>query len=253
VREARAQHGSLLVVGVGIQSAGHATPAAVAAIRGADHVLYAVVDPWTVKWLAQLNPSTESLPYPLGDGARSDAYAEMARRILERVRQNQRVCAVFYGHPSFLADAARLAVGQARREGHSARILPAVSALDCLCADLEFDPLSQACLLAEAGEFLREERCFEASMALVLFQIAAIGNRSFYAVHGEDEIRRGLHRLAERLTSEFPAEHQVILYEATLLPTRPARQEKVALADLAGARVNDLTTLFVPALRKQRH
>lgn len=247
-----APRGSLLVVGVGIQSAGHATPAAVAAIRGADHVFYAVVDPWTVKWLQQLNPNVESLPYPLDASQRKDTYAEMARRMLERVRGGQRVCAAFYGHPSFLADAARLAVTRARAEGYDARLLPAVSSFDCLCADLELDPLARACLLAEASEFLRDERPFDSSMAIVLFQIAVIAHAGFHGTQGEGSIRAGLQRLAERLLQKFPAQHRVVLYEAALLPTRPARRDELPLAELSHAVVSDLTTLFVPPLPRER-
>lgn len=242
----------LLVVGTGIQSAGQTTPVARKAIEQADKVFFAVGDPWTVRWLRELNPSAEALPYPLDDSPRAATYARMVATILGALREGRRVCAVFYGHPSVLTTAGHEAVRQAQREGFPARVLPGVSALDCLFSDLCFDPVANGCLLAEADDFLERKRAFEARTPLILLQLAAIANRGFHDPAQQARIGAGLERLRERLLTAFPAHHGVILYEAPVLPTERPRRDEIPLASLPDADVSELTTLFVPAIGELR-
>ena len=42
------------------------------------------------------------------------------------------------------------------------------------------------------------------------------------------------------------AEHEVTIYEAASHPIEPPRMERVALGELAGSSVSDLSTLYVP-------
>ena len=75
-------HGALIVVGTGIQWGGQATIAAETAIKRADCVLFAVADPWAVRWLRDLRPTAESLPYPRDGRPRKTIYLAMVDRIL---------------------------------------------------------------------------------------------------------------------------------------------------------------------------
>ena len=79
-------------------------------------------------------------------------YEEMAEEILDAVREGKRVCAVFYGHPGVYVQPSHEAVRRAREEGFEARMLPAVSAEDCLVADLGVDPGEQGWQSWEATE-----------------------------------------------------------------------------------------------------
>jgi precorrin-3B methylase len=136
---------SLIVVGTGIQWAGQTTHAARRAIEQAERVLFAVADPWTVRWVRSLHPGAESLPYPQDGRPRRQIYREMVDRILAELHQGLRVCAVFYGHPGVLTRASHEAILAARNAGWPAQMLPGVSALDCLYADLGVDPGQAGC------------------------------------------------------------------------------------------------------------
>ncbi len=59
---------------------------------------------------------------------------------------------------------------------------------------------------------------------------------------------RGLEVLAERLLETYPADHEVVVYEATTLPVVPARILHLPLSALAGADVTAISTLYVPPL-----
>lgn len=246
IEERATQHAMLVVVGTGIQGCGQTTAAARRAIERADRVLFAVVDPLTVAWIRSLNANAESLPYPMDDSPRRQTYMEMVERILAALRQGLRVCAVFYGHPGVFTLPAHEAVARARREGFRARMLPGVSALDCLIADLGVDPGRHGCQVYEATDFLIRGRGFDVHTPLVLWQVGFIGNLGFFDARDQTRIARGLEILAEALMQRYEPGHDVVIYEAAVLPTDAPRMEAVALARLGQARVTDLSTLYVP-------
>ncbi len=131
------RRGALTVVGTGIDAASQLTPAARGAIEGADEVVYLVADPVAALRVEVLNPRARSLDHLYGPTkARRETYAEVEDAIVGAVMRGARVCAVLYGHPGVSARPGHRAVAQVRAAGLPARMLPAVSALDCLVADL---------------------------------------------------------------------------------------------------------------------
>ena len=200
--------GSLQVVGTGYLIAGHATPQAVAAMRRADKLFYLVGDAPTRAWIESLNPSAESLQDAYAvDKLRSLSYQEMVERILAPLRRGLDVCAAFYGHPGVMANPSHAAIRQARGEGYDARMLPAISAADCLYADLGVDPGAEGCQSFEASDFLLRHRRFDPTSTLLLWQIGAIGVKTLPA---EPCNRNGLAVLSEVLEEHYPAHHEVV-------------------------------------------
>jgi uncharacterized protein YabN with tetrapyrrole methylase and pyrophosphatase domain len=153
----RRKKGSLTVVGTGIQAITHITPQTRSCIEEADKVLYLVVDPVTVEWIRKLNPSAESLSRFYATGKLGEiTYSAIADQILHFVRKGLNVCAAFYGHPGVLVEPSHAAIRRARAEGFLARMLPAISAMDCLYADLEVDPGMLGSQSYGATQFLRQ-------------------------------------------------------------------------------------------------
>ena len=126
-------------------------------------------------------------------------------------------------------------------------MLPGISAEDCLFADLGVDP-GAGCQSFEATDFLIRKRQFDPRVALVLWQVGVIGDRSF---RKSGRYRReGLAVLQRRLEPMYPPRHTAILYEASQYPVCPPRIERLPLADLAGARTTAISTLYVPRGRE---
>ncbi|WP_437616876.1 SAM-dependent methyltransferase [Sorangium sp. So ce834] len=239
--------GSLVVVGTGIQWAGQTTLAARRAIEAADRVLFAVADGGTARWLRSLRVDAESLRYGASDGPpRREIYRRIVDDILEEVRRGLRVCAIFYGHPGVFSTPAHDVIRRARSEGHSARMLPGVSFLDCLFADLGLDPGHEGCAAYEATDFLLRRRPFDVHTPLVLSQIALIGNPHVFDPAATDRIRRGLGVLAEVLCERYPRSHEAIVYDASTHPIEPPKMVGQRLDELASAPVTDVSTLYVP-------
>ena len=237
--------GSLVVVGTGI-GATRLTIEAKAAIEAADQVLHLIPDPISVHAVEQLNPRSRTLEHCYVEGEhRRDAYARMVEEILTPVRAGKRVCAAFYGHPGVFVLPSHDAVKQARREGFVAEMLPGISAEDCLFADLGVDPAEAGCQSYEATRFLERRPTIEPRAALVLWQIGVVGTANHSAV----PVAPRLGELVDRLREHYPAEHEVVVYEASSFVGVAPLIRPTPLADLAAA-VTPASTLYVPPLER---
>lgn len=235
----------LSVVGTGIRPGGQLTLETRHLLEQADQVL-AVVDGLALAGLKALNPNVESLQDCYRAGSREAGYAEMVRRILAALDQGGEICAAFYGHPGVFVWPAHEAIRQARVRGIEARMYPGISAEDCLFADLEIDPALHGCQSYEAMDFYLCPRRIDPSAALVLWQMAALGDIQRNRFEADP---RWLRALAEVLMADYPADHQAIIYEAAAFPLDQPRREPIALGRLDQTRYRQVSTLFVPPLR----
>jgi uncharacterized protein YabN with tetrapyrrole methylase and pyrophosphatase domain len=235
--------GSLTVVGTGIQLGAHLTPEARATIQKADVVLSVVSEPTMQGFLERLNDRTRSMHelYTVGE-SRAEAYEAMTETILAEVRAGNDVCAVFYGHPGVFVAPSHESVRRARAEGYPARMLPGISAEDCLFADLGIDPSRTGCQSYEATDFIVHARRFDPAVALVLWQIGTVGN----VAAATDAAPEGLPVLVEILLEHYPAEHEVTVYEASPYPGFDPLVRTVPLSELSAEHVSALSTLYVP-------
>ncbi len=239
-----------MVVGTGIQAAGQLTLEAVAWIQRADRVVYVVSDPVGESVLRSLNPRSESLrDLYAPDRPRSETYERMGEHTLELVRAGHLVCFAAYGHPGVFASPTHEAVRRARAEGYVARMLPGISAEDCLVADLGVDPATSGCQSFEATDFLPNGRILDPTCHVLLWQIGALGEPNGRLGNFRP---KGLPHLVARLCKDYPADHLAVLYEAPTTATAAARADRVAIGDLSEAAITATTTLYLAPAREPR-
>jgi len=240
--------GSLIVVGTGIRVVGQLTVESIASMRGADRLLHVVQDPLLSAMVAQLNPGREeSLVGFYGDGKpRAQTYEEMVERVLSFVRAGMATCYAVYGHPGVFAYPTHEAVRRARSEGYPARMLPAVSAEDCLFAELGVDPGACGCQSYEATDFLYRARPLDTSAAVILWQVGAIGDLGF---HRDGFDLSALPLLVEKLGRTYPADHVVYLYEAATHPGAEPVITPVRLGSVDKSVVRPMSTMYIPPSR----
>jgi precorrin-2 methylase len=214
-------------------------------------VFFAVTDEWAAAWLRELNANSRSFDYPRDGRYRTEIYAAMVRDILAALDAGQNVCAVFYGSPSWLTQPARLAIHRAREHGFAARMLPGVSSVECLFADLAVDAASGGLTVFEATEYLKLERSIDPTVQLVLCQIALIDHRRTGDADVE-RIREGLRRLQHRLLRAYSRDHEAVVYEASSHPLLAPRITRIALGALEDCPVSELSTLYVPPITSAR-
>jgi uncharacterized protein YabN with tetrapyrrole methylase and pyrophosphatase domain len=237
------QGASLTVVGLGIQVPAHVTGETRACLERADAVLHLLADPVAALWIESINPSARSLDSFYEPGReRSRTYAAIVDEVLARLREGGEVCLAFYGHPGVFATPAHEAVRRARSEGFAARMLPAVSAEDCLFADLGIDPGASGCQSFDATDVLVRRRQIDPSAGLILWQAAIVGN-SEYAPAGDPS---RLPQLVEYLEQFYPADHEVVSYAASPYPIAEPIIQRLRLAELAQVELPRLSLLYLP-------
>jgi precorrin-6B methylase 1 len=232
----------LVIVGTGITAITQVTSEAREAITRAEKVLYLLGEPFTAAYVERLNPTAESLLtlYRVGESRRS-AYRRIVEHILECLTSRS-VCVAFYGHPTAFVAPATEALRQARSLGYPARVIPGVSAEDCLFADLRIDPGLTGVQSYEATDFVIRPRNFDTSALLVLWQVGVFGDAR-YTPGGSNP---PLDVLAEVLQPHYGAQHEVLVYTASCHPAFEARVDAYTLSSLCAARVTAAATLLVP-------
>lgn len=242
-----ATRGGLVVIGTGIRVAGQITIEAKSIVQSVDRVFAVMADNLSLNFLTDLNPNVHSLQHHYSKGrTRDDSYNRMVETILEPIRQGERVCAAFYGHPGVFVWPSHEAIRRARFEGFSATMLPAVSAEDCLFADLGVDPARSGCQSFECMDFLLYGRIFDPTAALILWQPAALGDISRSSFKTDP---RWVRALAEVLMEKYPPDHEITVYEAASFPLDDPRIEPVPLNRLHEIEFTQASTLYLPPLR----
>lgn len=243
--------GSYIAVGLGMMLGAHISPRARSEIEQADTVFALVSDAIVELWLQQLRPDMRSLqPYYAEGKRRTDSYREMIEAMLSELRVGKRVCGVFYGHPGVFAQVPHHTIAQARAEGFEAEMQPGISAEDCLYADLGIDPGSYGCQHYETSQLLFYERQLDPSAYLILWQVGLTGDRSLRRYGTGPAYRRLLIELL--VEAGYPAEHEVIVYEAATLPIVSPRADQMPLSALVSADLRLQSTLVVPPAQAMR-
>jgi len=242
------KRGSLVAVGTGIRAVGQLTVEAIASMKTADKLLYCVGDPTAEHIVQSLNENgAESMFGYYAEGKpRADTYEQMIQRMLECVREGLKTCVALYGHPGVFAWPAHEAIRRARAEGYEARMLPAVSAEDCLFADCGIDPAMTGCQSYEATDFMINGRVIDPSSTVILWQIGVLGDWSFQTRAYDTS---SMPFLMERLAQYYPANHQAIVYEAAIYPGCSPVIRQIPLFSLPWAGVTAMSTLCIPPSR----
>jgi len=236
--------GSLVCVGIGMTLGAHITPISRSHIEKADKVYMLMSDGFVENWIESMNDNTESLQQYYQEGKpRTDTYNEMVTALVEAAQSGQKVVAAFYGHPGVFACVAHRAIEQARKLEISASMEAGISAEDCLYADLGIDPGETGCIHYEASQFMFYKRNVDTAAHLILWQVGFAGDISYKKFSTSNKYKK---LLVELLKEHYPADHQVILYEARVIAIGEVRKEVVFIKDLSKAVINMQTTLVIP-------
>ena len=243
--------GSIVLVGPGIMLGAHLTPRTRYYIETAD-IVFSCCSALVELWLKELNPNLHSFDGLYAKGKhRRDTYNEMVEAMIGAVRDGKKVVSVFYGHPGVFAWAPHKVIALAREEGYAAHMEPGISAADCLYADMGIDPGRVGSQHFETSQLMFYQRRIDPAAYLFLWQPAIAGDLSISRFHTPGAYRQ---LLVELLLEQYPADHQVALYEAAFLATETKRIEWLKLSDLPKARMTLTTTLVIPpAVKLQRN
>jgi uncharacterized protein YabN with tetrapyrrole methylase and pyrophosphatase domain len=240
--------GSLIVVGTGINIISQTTISAQGHIEYADVVFIAVSGATAIDWIKSLNDNVVSLTDLYEEGkSRVQTYQQMVELIAAEVRAGKRVCAAYYGHPGVFVTPTHKVIKLLTEEGYSAKMDPGVSAEDCLIADLGIDPGNTGCQALEASQFLFYQHSINANCLLILWQVSLSGDHTISS-STIVPCQSGLVVLKEALLEYYPPDHQVIIYEASIMALCPPRIDRLLLSELPNCKPTWMSTLVIPGL-----
>src|SRR5258708_7772421 len=236
---------SLTVVGTGIRAITQLSVEVLATLASAEVLLHVVGEPTQEAALKAINPAAETLTHYYVDGLdRSATYEAMVQHILGAVAEGKRTVAAFYGHPGVFTYPSHESVRRARAAGFPARMLPAISAADCLWADLGVDP-GLGSQEYEATDFPFLDRHVDPRAHLLVWQVGAIEHSTYESTACD---LRLFPSLVPKLLRTYPPGHVVTLYEGPFTAGAPARAQPLPLGQLAAWQVTGATTLHVGPL-----
>ena len=239
--------GKLLVVGTGIAGVAHLTLQTVSAIETSDVVYFLVADHITIGWILKIRPDAKSLYHHYSDNTdRVQSYAAMANEIVDSVRIGKTVVAAFYGHPGIFVSPSRIAISLAKKEGYDTRMLPGISADQCLIADLGVDPGSDGWQMIEATQFLICDKRVDVTSPVVFWQVGVIGDTNFSRGNTNP---KALEAFKAKLLALYPEEHRICIYEAAEYVVLSPKIKWITLQQLNETLLSAISTLFVPKVR----
>ncbi len=239
----------IYLVGLGICGIDQITAETERVLRHAREVLFVDTGVATRRYLESLCPRVTSLfdESYADDGHRLGAYHHMAARTIDAALDHAPVAFAMQGHPIVGACAPALIRDAAGLLGLSVRVLPGISALDCVFAELLLDPCLHGLQMYEATDLLLRRRPLQADVPALIWQVGSLETR----LHTQRRSRpERFTRFQIHLRRFYPAAHPVTAVFATPHPLMQSTIRRFALDEI-GSHAHDLHagfTLYVPPL-----
>lgn len=196
----------IYIVGSGIVSIDQMTKEAERAISKSNEVLYVDNGVGVFEYLSNRCENVTDLlstSYVSGEH-RLKAYQNMAARVVEAALLHPPVTYLLYGHPTVFAYPPELIQKLADLLDLKVKIYPGISAMDCIFAELHFDPGANGLQIYEASDILLRHIPLLPDIPALIWQIGAL-ETSLYSSSRSKPSR--FRRFEEYLLKYYPIGH----------------------------------------------
>lgn len=237
----------IYIVGLGILRGHQVTREVDEAIRCCKEVLYIDRSAEMDAYLRERCPRVTDLhPLSYREGEnRLNAYDTMASKVVEAALDHPPVAFGLYGHPLIYAFPPFQVSQAAQLLDLRVKILPGISALDCLLVDLMLDPAHEGLQMYEATDLLIRHRPLQPDVPSLIWQIGAVET----ALYSELPNSPGrFETLKEYLLKFYPAEHAVVAVYSSDDVQRETSFVKFVLGEMESraAELHQGMTLYIP-------
>lgn len=241
----------LALVGTGIKTISHLTEEAKGYIVSCDKVLYLVNEPLLESYIKKISKKSQSLDLIYFQSqSRENAYRKIANKILTEIEDVNSLCVVMYGHPCVFATPGLLALSEFKNNDNVEIVVcSAISAQDCLYADLRFDPGDGGVQTFDATEYLLYDKLIDTSSHLVIYQIGMIGNLGLPTNSVNME---AIDFVKNKLIGLYHKNKKAIIYESALYPSTKPKILEFNLNNLNKQDLTTISTLYIPPIKVQR-
>lgn len=237
----------LWIAGLGVRSVGQITREVEQAVRASREVLYLDTGVATKPYLQGLCPRVTSLfeESYREDRPRVSAYEHMAIRVIEAALDRPPVTFAIHGHPLVAVHAPFLVLELAKALNLRVEVLPGISAIDTLLADLRIDPVVHGVQMYEATDLLLRRRPLQNDVPAIIWQIGPLET----GLHSQRVSRpeRFAHFIGH-LRQYYPPRHQVAAIYCSPHPLLPPTILRFAIEDMGeyAEQIHSGFTLYVP-------
>jgi uncharacterized protein YabN with tetrapyrrole methylase and pyrophosphatase domain len=182
---------------------------------------------------------------------RFHTYKEIAATIIAAAMAEPPVTFALYGHPLVLSQPSSLILGLASDLQIRVSILPGISAMDCVFADLGIDPLQHGIQMHEATDLLLYQRPLVPDMATLIWQVGHVETR----LHTNRSSRpERLTRLQEYLIKYYEPSHMIFAVASSVSPEQGPQISQMPLIKLSdhAPLLHAGTSLYIPPLLARR-
>jgi hypothetical protein len=235
------------IAGLGLQTAAQVTREVEHALRSSNEVLYLDTGVATGPFLAGLCPRVTSL-YEESyseDESRVSAYEHMAVRVVDAALDHPPVTFAIHGHPLIATYPPFLVLELARALNLRIDVLPGISAIDTIFADLRLDPVVHGVQMYEATDLLLRRRPLQADVPALIWQIGPL-ETCLHSVHVS--LPERFTRFIAHLERYYPPRHEVAAIHCAPHPIMPPAILRFALQDM-GRHADEIHagfTLYIP-------
>jgi hypothetical protein len=235
------------IAGLGVTTAGQVTREVEQAIRASREVLYLDTGLATRPYLAGLCPRLTSLYEEnyFEERSRSSGYQQMAARVIEAALDHPPVTFAIHGHPLIAVQAPFAVMERARALGLRVQVLPGVSAIDTVLADLRLDPVVHGIQMYEATDLLLRRRPLQPDVPALIWQIGPLET----CLHtGRVSRPERFARFVAHLGLYYPPRHEVVAIYCSPHPLLPPDILRFAIEDMGrhAAEIHHGYSLYIP-------
>lgn len=237
----------ITIGGLGIRAVVQVTAETEARIRRCSEVLYLDSGVGTQEFLEQRCDRVTPLYGRTYEEAenRLSAYHNMAAAVIDAALARRPVAYLTHGHPIVFCYSAFLVRDLAAVLGLSTQVLPGISAVACLMADLWLDPGTRGVQMFEATDILLRRRRLMPDVPVIIWQVGNLETRLYTTRPSRPE---RLYRFRDWLLQTYPSGHPITAYYAAAHPITAPHRWTFPLCDMAdhADALHPGITLYVP-------
>lgn len=197
----------IYIVGLGISHIDQITREAERCMEASNEILYVERGLGIDAFLASKCKCITDLTRLYAEGEdRQGTYRKMAATVVKAALERPPVTFALYGHPLIYSYPPFLIREMAGLLGLSVKVVPGVSAMDCIFADLFVDPSMNGIQMFEATEMLLRGRLLQTDVAALIWQIGAL-ETGLYSTYSSRPER--FQRFKDHLLRFYPSHHTV--------------------------------------------
>lgn len=237
----------IYIVGLGIVHVQHITREVDEVLCRSNEILYVEVGDEIDAYLQSRCPKVTNLhkaAYVEGV-ERLKAYDIMSAMVLDAALNHPPVTLALYGHPLVFAYPPFQILQAASLLGLCVRILPGISAMDCLFVDLKLDPSTQGLQVYEATDLVLRRRPLQRDVPCLIWQIGALESPFYSAARSKPE---RFSRFKDHLLQYYPAEHKAVAVFSSTMSGVESNLLACTIGEVGSqsARIHQGMTLYIP-------